>query len=502
MTTIPNRSAGRPKTIESEVSVTWRSTAAFVVLLIAFVWPALYNGQPFFFPDTTTYIRGADAGIQVAFKHKSAWSLPPDAQKSVSSIDDKTVLTGRSPYYGALLYLGDLTYGFWLTVIVQACAVLGAIGLALRAARVPRWPHGCIISACIAVATTAPFFTSLLMPDVFAGVAILTVAVLLSARQRLSGRDYLVSLVLLIAACAFHDSHVLILFVLLGAAAIYAVVTRSWTNRIGLAIILLALVIGILAQSVFFAAVRHVVGAAPLRPPFLMARTIEDGPGYRYIRATCPTNGFKICDFADRLPLMADDFLWKSGPDGVFVGASPEDRRELSNEQMRFTLAVIRYDPWGQLSAALKDAAIQLTELGLTEFQYTDLEKDGFAGKIPSAHLKTLRESAAYRGTVPLRLLDAWLQGSVVIAGFIVAAALLRRFQRTPVDSAVVPIIIWTVIGILVNAAVCGILSGPHDRYSSRVAWLLPFAALLILVRPRENTRAAPNVVPARSPSV
>src|SRR5450631_1302644 len=213
MTTIPNRSAGIPKTIGSEVSVRWRSTAAFVVLLIAFVWPALYNGQPFFFPDTTTYIRGADAGIQVAFKHKSAWSVPPDAQKSVSSIEDKTVLAGRSPYYGALLYLGDLTHGFWLTVIVQACAVLGAIGLALRAARVPMWPHGRVIAACIAVATTAPFFSSLLMPDVFAGVAILTAAVLLSVRQRLTSREYVVSFVLLVAAAAFYDSHVLILFV-------------------------------------------------------------------------------------------------------------------------------------------------------------------------------------------------------------------------------------------------------------------------------------------------
>ena len=486
--------------MDSEHPVTWASTAAFVVLVVAFIWPALYNGQPFFFPDTTTYIRGADAGIQAAFGHKSAWSVPPDAPKSVSSIDDKTILTGRSPYYGALLYLGDLTGGFWLTVIAQACAVLGAIGLALRAARVPMWPHGRVISACIAVATTAPFFASLLMPDVFAGVAILTAAVLLSVRERLASRDYVVSFVLLVAATAFHDSHVLILFVLLSAAAAYGIVTRSWTNWVGLLVILFALVIGILAQSVFFAAVRHVVGTAPLRPPFLMARTIEDGPGYRYIRATCPANGFKVCQFADRLPLMADDFLWKSGPGGVFAAASPEDRRELSNEQVRFMLAVIRNDPWGQLSASVKDAAMQLTELGLTEFQYTDLEKEGFAGKIPRAHLKTLRASAAYRGSMPLRYLDAWILGCVVIAGFVVAAVLLRRVPRTPSGAPVVPIIIWTVLGILINAVVCGVLSGPHDRYASRVAWLLPFAALLVAEALLSKARKT-NVETARTPA-
>jgi hypothetical protein len=33
---------------------------------------------------------------------------------------------------------------------------------------------------------------------------------------------------------------------------------------------------------------------------------------------------------------------------------------------------------------------------------------------------------------------------------------------------------------LLVNAAVCGVLSTPHDRYQSRVIWLLPFVAVLL----------------------
>jgi hypothetical protein len=197
--------------------------------------------------------------------------------------------------------------------------------------------------------------------------------------------------------------------------------------------------------------------------------------------------------------MMADDFLWKSGPEGVFAGISPEKRRELSNEQMRFALAVIRFDPWGQLTASLKDAAMQLTDLGLTEFQYTDLEKEGFAGKIPGAHLKTLRQSAAYRGTMPMRYFDAWLQVSVVLAGLAVTAVLLRRGLRARASSRVVPIVIWIVIGILVNAAVCGIFSGPHDRYSARVAWLLPFAALLIAEALRSRARS--TVETAKTPA-
>jgi hypothetical protein len=34
--------------------------------------------------------------------------------------------------------------------------------------------------------------------------------------------------------------------------------------------------------------------------------------------------------------------------------------------------------------------------------------------------------------------------------------------------------------GIVLNGAICGALSGPHDRYEARVAWLVPFCALTV----------------------
>lgn len=37
--------------------------AIYAALVVLFLWPALYNGQPFFYPDTSAYIRGFDAGI-------------------------------------------------------------------------------------------------------------------------------------------------------------------------------------------------------------------------------------------------------------------------------------------------------------------------------------------------------------------------------------------------------------------------------------------------------
>jgi len=38
-------------------------------------------------------------------------------------------------------------------------------------------------------------------------------------------------------------------------------------------------------------------------------------------------------------------------------------------------------------------------------------------------------------------------------------------------------------LGLLGNAAVCGALSNPHDRYQSRIVWIAPFALALSLSR-------------------
>ena len=41
--------------------------------------------------------------------------------------------------------------------------------------------------------------------------------------------------------------------------------------------------------------------------------------------------------------------------------------------------------------------------------------------------------------------------------------------------------------GVILNAAVCGILSGPFPRYQSRIVWLIPAGAVLLLTRLRRR---------------
>lgn len=493
---------------------------AMAALGAAFMWPAFYNGQPIFFGDTSAYIRGADAGVQALLHRRSAWSLsggnavepasapsaavahsapgaesedprPPDALLAThgSSIEDKSVVYGRSPYYGMLLYLGDLTGGFWLSIALQAGAVILALLIALRAVGEPVTPLTIMVSAALAAATSAPFFVSFLEPDIFAGVAVLTCAALLAGGERLRRLDRLAALALLSLCVVVHESIALIvalLLVLSLAGGALGRMRRHAPSHVprphgaALAILTAALAVAAVSQLAFAAAVKHVVGAAPLRPPFLMARMIEDGPGYRYLRATCPASGFQVCAYLDRLPVAASLFLWDPGPHGVFSAVPPAARARLSAEQPRFVRAVLLYDPVAELRDAARDVGTQLTMVGLDEFEYPAVLKESFAAKIPPEHFERMRHTAAYRGTMPLAPFSALSAATFALGVLGIAATLALPAARRQLPAPLISMTLWIVAGVLANAVTCAVLSGPHDRYEARVAWVVPAAALLI----------------------
>ena len=473
-------------------SIVWRRVTLFSLLVAALAWPALYNGQPIFYNDTTVYIRAADAGVQAALHHRTQWSLfgadaiekedpgivaAPTEQYSINSIKDKNVQTGRSPFYGALLYFGEITGGFWLSIALQALAVLVSLTLVLRVAHIPIWPQLFVIVAVITMTTSAPFFVSFMMPDVFAAVTILAASVLIFMPHRLNRIDYLVCFFLLCASLVFHDSFVLIVVALLASGIVANLVSRTWANWPGMTVIALALAMAGLAHTIFVVVAERVIGAAPVRPPFLMARVIEDGPGFRYLRATCPANGFKVCDFLERLPVSADEFLWART--GVFAAAPQETRRQISAEELRFVINVVAYEPWGQLAESLRNVGAQLTLLGLDEFEYTALEKAVFEAKVPHEHLQRIKQSAAYNGAMPVAVFSMLNAATFLIGSIFVVFALSHWKQR--LGAHIAAFLMGIVAGVLSNAAICGILSVPSSRYSARVAWLMPFAALLIV---------------------
>ena len=483
-----------------------RRSLLCAALALATAWPSLYNGQPFFFPDTTAYIRGADAAFS-RFTHRTTVWSPPRQQvssdpatareaqaprRSLSSVAERAVLAGRSVYYGVVLYVGDLTGRLWPTVLVQASAVLLSVALTLRAFGLFTWPAFAIISIALAAFTPVSFFASFLIPDVFAAISILSVANLLVHASRMTRRTMITWTVLLSASLLFHLSHMLIALGMLAVAIAYALVDRASAAPRGVAYVSVALAVAIGGEIAFDAAVTRLVGAPPIRPPFLTARMVADGPGYRYLAANCATRRLAACEFVDKMPGMRPDhFLWGTNPKkAAFAVSSADTRRKLGAEQYRVAWAILMSDPLGQIAASLRNAGTQFVRIGLDDFNYPTNERTFLASHVPEPYLGALQQTRAWREAMPLSAISAvFVITSLVSVIYLVGSALLsgRAFVR---DRALFAFVTWIVVGTAVNAFVCGALSTPNGRYQARVVWLLPLAAMLLEYRRRDRGRA------------
>lgn len=477
--------------------------AILAAVLVTFLWPALINRSPFYYPDTRTYMRGADSIMHKYLHLDSAWTGTETAtdhtQSATSSADDalhnlgeartrslqqigkKGVLAGRSPFYGILLYIGNLAGGFWLTSLVQAASILLAVFLLLRGLDIPVWPTLPLLGLGLCLFSDAPFFACFLMPDLFAGISILVCAVQISVDQRLRFRDYLLWFILLGAAVLFHDSCTLIAFSMLGLALLSNLLRSSWRNFYGLSIIFIAILLAFAGQSIVSYGIRKATGEVPLRLPFLSARLIADGPGARYLRANCPQSGFLLCEYRDEFPLTSDQFLFGTSPGrAVFELADYDRRRALSAEQMRFVLAVVRYDPLGVLQSGIKNAAQQMLDFRLAEFRYLPGIRDIFDRTLPLQVEPQVHASRAYQGTLPTDTFGFILYLFVAASLIYLVLAICGRLPNRSLNPTVKRIICWVLVGITVNAILCGGISVVLPRFQARVVWLFPLLVLLV----------------------
>lgn len=479
----------------------------------AMLWPAFWNGGAFFTEDSRTYIRSADAAINKLTHHTTVWTAaqggPSDESagadqqsflalhnkaeahtRSLSEISKKGVLLGRSPFYGLLLYLGVVTGGFWLSMLLQSLAVLLALYLTLRAFQFPVWPNLPFLGLALCIVPATAFYASFLIPDIFAGIAILACAVFFSARHRIPIRHLLLWYMLLAAAVLFHDSCIMIVAALLLIAVIVNLIRRSWTNRRGLAVLFLVLVTAYVGQALVVFGVKRVTGEAPLRLPFLSARLIADGPGTNYLRATCPASHFTLCEDVSEFPLYDYEFLFGVQPGrSVFEVAPYEKRKAISDEQVRFFFSVLRYDPAAVIKTDVRAAFLQLLDFTLDAFEYSSDMRINLDRTFPLQVLANIHASRAYKESLPLVPLSIFLYllvaGSVAYVCFVV----WRGRNGTPVRKDLRQFYLWILAGVVVNAAVCADISGIFARLQCRVVWLIPLAALLIYVSRKAQTR-------------
>lgn len=440
------------RTTDSRLMVsrfTWCAVvfASFVLLL----GPALWNRFPLLQYDTGGYLARWFEGYLVPSR-PGAYGL---------------LLTAAAPL------------GFWPVLILQAAAAVWILLLVLRQLGLRDRPYLFLtIVVGLSVGTTLPWLASILLTDIFAGLAVLALYLLgFGTTLHAWERRGLVALVAF--AAATHTATLALVVVLIIAAFVTALFRSRIPAVIRLRHLGLTLVFGVALTLTANWIVSGRFAFTPGGYGILFGRMLQDGIVSRYLADHCPDKSLQLCPYREQLPLNADAFLWGEGVFnrlGRFAG--------LGEEMRTIVLESLRDYPRLQLETAIAATIEQLTKFSTGEGVVNSIwHTYGIMEHYTPGLLPAMRAARQQRGELDFRTINLLHVPVALLSATFLLIVVAGGGNRWELEG--LRMLAATVgLAILANAFVCGALSNPHDRYGARLIWMTPlilmlFAALL-----------------------
>jgi hypothetical protein len=463
--------------------VTTRPRGRLVALAIAAALTcavALYNGFPLTYWDSASYLKKA-----YAFTH-------PHRPLSLDVGDyQQAQLPPSSPFRNPFFYRPG-TYTVFLVPfanprllaavpLLKGLIIVFVVALALRAAGAAPAPlEFVLLFGALCACTSLPWFTGQLMPDFFTGAVVLLFFVMLAGGERLALWERLTAGLLLTGAIATHLSHLPLYAGLAALGLGYRQLSdRSLITGRAFAVSILgplALAVTALVGSNYVFSRKPVLSESS--GLFYLARLVGDGTAQRYLADVCPGKRYLLCDERGNLPRDADYFLWE--PAGPWARYQNDPR--FLTEAGDIVRGTLRGYWREQAAASIGNTFAQLGSFGVDgDLARPHPQVMQLLTTFGNATLARYEDSRQIRRILPLDAASAVQQGCVYLSLLVLLACgpMLRATrQRGPLLLAGV-----VLAGVGLNAAVVGALSAVHDRYQSRVMWLLPLAAF-VAVRP------------------
>ncbi len=445
----------------------WRSGEVLAGALLM-TWPALYNGYPLLYPDSMSYLEDGRLVARALFLHRFSADYG-----------------GRSFIYclGILPLHWNVTP--WPIVALNALLTAYVIWLVVRS--ILPWQtvtRYLVLVVLLSLLTSLGWFASLIMPDILGPVLYLCIYLLVFARETLSRAERLTVIPIAWWAVASHATHLMLAAGICVLSGLLLVLRRQ-SMRCRLRAVGEVAMIVLVAAAAHLVLHSHLYGKPSLngkRLPFLMVRVIADGPGRWYLEQHCGEVKLAICDHAHNLPDNADDFLWTA--DGIWQSASEETRERLRQEEIPLVWATLRAYPREQLSKSAANFWDQLMTFDLEIFRPNEWILQVFDRVLPGERSSYLR-SRQTRGALPHEFFTS-VQNWTVIASLVVIGVFTPRKWRSwpPRLIGLGVVIVSTVVA---NAFVTGMLSMVENRFQSRVIWLLPLLAGVLVLDWRDG---------------
>lgn len=451
----------------------WRIVSILLVigLLLA---PAYWNGYPLVYFDSEDY-------VEISF----SWQP----------------IIYRIMTYGAFVTVARPFDTLWVVVWVQAAMMAWMLHEAVWAWVGRLRPQVYVaLGIILSLFTALPWVTSQIMADMFAGLAVLGLAVL-AFGDALPWWRRAILVPIVVIAISVHMSHVAVSAGLILVYLTMWLASRFWRRmprpRVGLAA--LSLILGTLSVPTLHYAATGRAFFTESGQVLQLALFVQDGLAQKYLDTVCPQGApLKMCAHKDELPYTADEFLWGDSPFDEMGGW-----KAMHDEAGTIVRGTIAMYPVDVARAMFNNTLTQLDLIGAGEdlvpmtwhFVKTQLKHYPHDFRAFRFARQQRRDGISFERINALQVPIAQA-AEIAMFGFLFLA--WRRRDRIGTG-----ILITVILALLGNAFVCGALSNPHDRYQNRLVWLALMAVVVCAVRldQRFDRRGQPVIVDPRTKS-
>jgi len=437
-------------------SINIRFYSAVVIGSFLLMLPAFYNGYPLVNGNTAIH-------LQFGFK-----ALTP-FEKSI--------------IYGLFVWVGSLNgLSLWPVIFFQA--FISAYLIIKMYARFilgtfsfqHLWP------LTILLLSGLPWVVCQVQPDIFISIALLTAVLIITNKESTPNASILypiffVAIATHIALVPLFTISLLFLFLFRKKFTLPVnVITK--TTRISMLILLTITSTVVMGPSLLRS-----------RQVYMLSSLLQHGTLQQFLNDSCKSNNYKLCKYKDVLPANTHYFLWnensplnKEGGLGVLNG-EVNDIIHTSFTSQQYLIPYFR----SSVIAALKQ---------LVSYTAADCPSFNNATDIHAAISQYLpHELAAFSNA---KQNTAGLGNAIQVYNYSAIALILASLALMDLSmftiktiSINIQLLTWFCFTLIVfNALECGIFSSLNGRYSSRVLWLLPLCAILLL-----KTRRKPLLV-------
>jgi hypothetical protein len=422
---------------------------AYVLALALLCLPALWNGFPLMFDDVGGYLERWPTG---------------------------TLGLGRSTVYGLLLW-STRWASFVPIVLLQALVTTFVVDCALKVFDIGRSPWTLLGTIAAIVATSgAAFFTSKVIPDSWAAPAVLALHLLAWHIDSLSKFETTALAVIVAIAGA---SHMATLGVLAGLSILDAI---AWLVRRRLSVAPRGLLVAMAAMwsglALLLVTDAMVAGRFVLTPGgsvFLLGRLLEEGMLGKILAEECPRSDWQLCSFRNELPSYAEAFIWDAKSPLWKLGNADDPR--VKTEIASIIVRSLLNHPFENIERAI----------ALTAEQFFDTGVGDSMEPVTSSHARwTLMRYAPWvlpahdaarqqMETIDLTSWSDWIVVPVATTASVAlpVLAILMWRQHCRREALLATMLFLVLVG---NAAICGVVSSPNDRYQARLVWLASLA--------------------------